>query len=231
VASAYGLAVPGSVPYPVTVNALLYAWLWVPTVGITGIFLVLLFPDGMLPSRRWRPFALFSGAMVPLESVVVLLTPGPLDGLDGARNPFGLEPHPWLADLGDALLAFLPLCMLAQAASMVLRYRRSGRVVRELIKWIALAASIVGAVYLTVIGGVLITLLFLGGRTLETWHAVSVGRLEAVMVLSFAGIPVAIGFAVLKYGLYDVDFLIHRALVYGPLTATLVAVYIGGIVV
>ncbi|MGH3147649.1 MAG: hypothetical protein ACRDTR_17795, partial [Rubrobacter sp.] len=60
--SAYGLARPGSVPFPVTVHALFYTWLWVPTVGLVGIFLILLFPDGRLPSRRWRPLAWLSGA-------------------------------------------------------------------------------------------------------------------------------------------------------------------------
>jgi hypothetical protein len=55
--SAYGLAVPGSVPYPVTIYALLYAWMWVPAVGLLGTYMILLFPDGRLPSRRWRPLA------------------------------------------------------------------------------------------------------------------------------------------------------------------------------
>src|SRR5215216_7188439 len=50
--SAYGLAIPGSVPFPVTINALLYAWVWVPAVGLLGVYLLLLFPDGRLPSRR-----------------------------------------------------------------------------------------------------------------------------------------------------------------------------------
>ena len=77
--SAYGLARPGSVPFPVTVYALLYAWLWVPAVGLMGIYLILLFPDGRLPSKRWRPLAWFSGALIALESAAIFLTPGPLD--------------------------------------------------------------------------------------------------------------------------------------------------------
>jgi hypothetical protein len=51
----YGLAKPGSVPFPVEIYALAQ-WLWVPSVGLLAIYLVLLFPDGRLPSRRWRPF-------------------------------------------------------------------------------------------------------------------------------------------------------------------------------
>jgi hypothetical protein len=134
--SAYGLAIPGSVPFPVTINALLYAWLWVPAVGLLGVYLLLLFPDGRLPSRRWRPLAWLSGAVIVLLSLVTLLTPGPLEGLGGARNPFGLEGHPWVAAVGWIILPLLPVFMLASAMSLVLRYRRSGCEVRQQIKWI-----------------------------------------------------------------------------------------------
>ena len=68
--SAHGLARPGSVPFPVTIHALLYSWLWVPTVGLLGIYLILLFPDGRLPFGRWRPLAWLSGAVIVVESVI-----------------------------------------------------------------------------------------------------------------------------------------------------------------
>jgi hypothetical protein len=96
--SEYGLARPGSVPFPVTVYALLYAWLWVPAVGLMGIYLILLFPDGRLPSKRWRPLVWFSGALIVLESAAIFLTPGPLD-LEQVQNPFGLEGHPWVTGI------------------------------------------------------------------------------------------------------------------------------------
>jgi hypothetical protein len=231
--STYGLTVPDSVPFPVTINALLYAWLWVPTVGLIGIYLILLFPDGKLPSRRWRPFAWFAGVVIVLESVIVFLTPGPLDGLGGARNPFGLDGYPLLEVLGWGFLLMLPLCMLASASSLVLRFRRSGGEERQQIKWIAFAASFMGSVYLLIMSAGLINWLIsapgvvsdLGTQTL--WGAL----LEDVMLLSFAAIPVAIGFAVLRYRLYDIDVVINRTLVYGSLTVTLVALYFGGIVV
>jgi hypothetical protein len=230
--SAYGLAIPGSVPFPVTINALLYAWLWVPAVGLLGVYLLLLFPDGRLPSRRWRPLAWLSGAVIVLLSLVTLLTPGPLEGLGGARNPFGLEGHPWVAAVGWIILPLLPVFMLASAMSLVLRYRRSGGEVRQQIKWIAFAASFMGLMYLAVMSAGTINWLIsapetpsdLGTQTL--WGAL----LENVMLLSFAGVPVAIGFAVLKYRLYDIDILINRALVYGLLTATLAGVYLGGVI-
>jgi hypothetical protein len=119
--SARGLAIPGSVPFPVTIHALLYSWLWVPTVGLLGIYLILLFPDGRLPSRRWRPLAYLSGAVIVVESIVTFLMPGPLEGLREVQNPFGLEGQPWLATVGWVVLPLIPLCMLASALSLVLR--------------------------------------------------------------------------------------------------------------
>jgi len=228
--SEYGLARPGSVPFPVTVYALLYAWLWVPAVGLMGIYLILLFPDGRLPSKRWRPLVWFSGALIVLESAAIFLTPGPLD-LEQVQNPFGLEGHPWVTSVALVLLPLLALCMVASAFSLVLRYRHSGDEVRQQIKWVAFAGSFMGLLYLgTMSVGSALWLLSgpetpadLGSRS---WWGV---LLENVMVLSFAGVPVAIGFAVLRYRLYDIDFIINRALVYGSLTAMLALVYFGGV--
>jgi hypothetical protein len=230
--SAYGIVRPGSVPFPVTINALLYAWMWVPAVGLLGTFLLLLFPDGRLPSRRWRPLAWLSGTVMLFVSVLTFVIPGPLEGLGGARNPFGLEGQPWIVPTGWIVLPLLPLCMLASAASLVVRFRRSVGEVRQQIKWIALAASFMGLVYLAVMSGGLISYLIspgapgdLGEESL--WGAI----LENVMLISFASVPVAIGFAVLKYRLYDIDRIINRTLVYSTLTVALVALYVSGIVV
>jgi hypothetical protein len=205
----------------------------VPTVGLVGTYLILLFPDGKLPSKRWRPVAWLSGAVIVLLSISGFFAPGPLQNIEKVHNPFGLEAHPWLQNAVYLILPLLPLCMLASAASLVTRYRRSRGEVRQQIKWIAFAASLMGILYLGIMStGILIWLLSapetpsdLGTQSL--WGAL----LEDVGVLSFAGVPVAIGFAVLKYRLYDIDLLINRTLVYGALTATLVAVYVGSIVV
>ena len=230
--SAYGVAVPGSVPFPVTVNALLYAWLWVPAVGLMGIYLILLFPDGKLPSRRWRPFAWLSGVVIAVESVAVFVTPGPLEGLGGARNPFGLEDYLRLEVLGWIVLLLLPLCMVASAVSLVLRFRISGAVVRQQIKWLAFAASFMGFMYLLIMSvGFVVWLVSAPGAysdlgTQTWWGAI----LEDIMLLSFAALPVAIGLAILRYRLYDIDLVINRTLVYGSLTATLVLLYAGSVV-
>jgi hypothetical protein len=231
--STYAFVGSNSVPLPVTVHALLYAWLWVPTVGLIGTYLILLFPDGKLPSKRWRPLAWLCGVVIAMESVATFLMPGPLQGLERVQNPFGLEGHPWVSAVGWVGLPLLALCMLASALSLVSRYRRSRGEERQQIKWIAFAASFVGLLYLGIMStGTAIWLFSAPGSPIDPltrslWGAL----LENLMVLSFAGVPVAIGFAVLKYRLYDIDLLINRTLVYGSLTATLVLLYFGGIVV
>jgi hypothetical protein len=224
----YGVARPGSVPFPVTVGALGNTWLWVPTVGLLGIYLILLFPDGQLPSRGWRPLALFSGAVIVLLSVAEGLAPGPLENQGGVRNPFGIEALPWLVGVAQIITPLLPLCILASAVSMVLRFRRSRGEVRQQIKWVAFVTSLVGLLYLCAM--IVSQLLFVlrGGGSLPPtpWW---LDLLFSVAVLGFAAVPVAIGFAVLRYRLYDIDIIINRTLVYGSLTAMLVAIYFSGV--
>jgi hypothetical protein len=131
--SAYELARTGTVKSSVTLDALTQAD-WVFPVGFLGIYMILLFPDGRLPSRRWRPFAWFAGGVMVLINVITALVPGPLEGHPGVRNPFGLEQYPWLPGVAVSIVLMLPLCILVSAFGLVLRYRRSGREVREQIK-------------------------------------------------------------------------------------------------
>jgi hypothetical protein len=212
----YGVAQPGSVPFPV-VWAGISNWLWVPTVGLLGTYLFLLFPDGRLPSRGWRPLAWLSGVVIALLSVGVALSPGPLVNVGPIQNPFGLEGHPWVTTLEFAVLPLLPLCIVASALSLVLRYRRSGGEERQQIRWIAFAASVLGV-------------LFVSGFVYppEAWFAdlMAYARLGSSTL-----VPISIGFAVLKYRLYEIDLLINRALVYGSLTAMLAGVYLCAVVV
>jgi len=204
-------------------------WMWIPPVGLLGIYLILLFPDGKLPSRRWRPLAWLSGAVMVLASVVLTISPGPLPGHPGVRNPFGLEGHPVLAQALPGVVALLPVCILASAVSLIFRYRHSSGEVRQQIKWVAFAASLVGLLYLsTLVSGLLFALEATSGSGGDTPLLIAI--LQDAVLLSYAGVPVAIGFAVLRYRLYDIDILINRTLVYAPLTAMLVLVYLGGVV-
>ena len=224
---AYGLAKPGSIPYPMASEAL-GLWLWVPPVGLLGIYLVLLFPNGRLPSKRWRPLAWLSGAVIVLGSFGIALDPGPVEGLGGVRNPFGLEGAPWVA-YAAVVVPLLPVCVLASAVSLVLRYRRSGGEERQQIKWIAFAASFVGLVALITV----VSTLMFAPESLETagTQPLWLELLQDVELLSLAGVPVAVGFAILRHRLYDIDVVINRTLVYGSLTAMLAAVYYGSVVV
>jgi hypothetical protein len=221
----YGLqmANPGSVPYPAAVGSL--SEFLPPTAILLGTFLILLFPDGRLPSSRWRPVAWLCGAVIATNIVAGVLVPGPLSEVRNVRNPFGLEGQPWLADANEAIGLLFPVCLLASASSLLLRYLRSGGEVREQIKWLAFAASVVAV---GVSGAVIHGTLFSSGAAGSTDPLLG-NLLEDTITLSFGGVPVAIGFAVLKYRLYDIDILINRTLVYGSLTIMLATVYLGGV--
>ena len=221
----YGVASPGSIPFAVGVAGV-NVWLWVPAIGLLGTYVFLLFPNGRPPSRRWRPLAWLSGATIVLASIVVGLTPGPMLHLGGERNPFGVEGSLWLETAPYILVPLFLSCMLLSVFSLVLRYRRSRGVERQQIKWIAFAASFVGFVYL-------VAMICSFTVPQETWFAAGsplwLILLEYTALLSFTVVPVAVGFAVLRYRLYDIDLIINRTLVYGSLTATLVALYFGGV--
>jgi hypothetical protein len=222
----YSIASPGSLPFPLTV-AWVNNWLWVPSVGLMGTYVFLLFPDGRLPSRRWRPLAWICGVVIASVGIGVAFGPGPLQDLGGIQNPFVVL-RPWMMPAFWAILPLLPLCMLASALSLVMRYRHSGGVERQQIKWIAFSASVVAVVYLI---AMIASLVF----PADSWSTVGpvwwLNLLTYAALLSFVAIPIAVGIAVLKYRLYDIDVIINRALVYGSLTAMLVALYFGGIVV
>ena len=217
----YGVANPGSIPFPIGI-AWLGNWLWMPAVGLFAIYLFLLFPDGRLPSRRWRPLGWLSGAVIALLSLGFGLAPGPVASLPGRiRNPFGLKGYPWLADAANVGFPLLALCILASVVSLVLRYSRSRGEERAQIKWIAFAASVVGLLFLI---SLVISLIY--GSEQPSWTKL----LDSVTALSYTGVPIAVGFAVLKYRLYEIDLIINRTLVYGSLTVTLVTLYFGSIV-
>ena len=169
--------------------------------------------------------AWLSGAVIVLMSVGGVLAPGRLPDLGGVHNPFGLEQYPWVGDVTQSVILLLPPCILASALSLVLRFLRSGGEEREQIKWLAFAALILGLGFSSfVILGFIVP--EATGRADPLW----VNLLEDAVTLSFAGVPVAVGIAVLKYRLYEIDLIINRALVYATLTATLALVYVGSVV-
>ena len=224
---AYALAAYGRVWTPVLLDAALQ-WMWVPPVGLLGIYMVLLFPDGRLPSRRWRPFAWFAGGVMATVSVGFAFVPGPLVERPGVRNPLGVEQLAWVEGVAVFVILLLPLCILVSASSLVFRYRRSRGEVRQQIKWLAFAACLVGVLYF----GSLLAQIVLAPESLETegpseplWASI----INNLILLAYAGVPIAVGIAVLKHRLYDIEIIINRTLVYAPLTATLALVYAGSV--
>jgi hypothetical protein len=226
----YGAATPGSVPFPVAMAGISDS-MWVPAMGLLGTYVLLLFPDGRLPSRRWRPLAWLSGAVIFLLSLAVMLAPGPLGNLRGVRKPFGVEGADWLA-AGRTRSWYCCPCACsprpwAWRCATGFRYRRSGGEERQQIKWMALAASVVVVLY-----AIAMIASFVFAE--ESWTTAGsvwwLNLLRYAVLSSFALVPIAVGVAVLKYRLYDIDLLRNRALVYGSLTAMLALVYVGGVV-
>lgn len=202
---------PGSLPGAVYM-AWLTNWLWVPAVVSAGTFMVLLFPDGRLPSRRWRAVAWLSVAVLISTSASEAFSPGRLAEAPNVTNPFGIVSAGRAFELVNTASFFLlSLCFIASALSMIVRYRRSIGEERQQIKWFAAAAVLLAAVF--------------ASSFVIPWRIV-----QDLVTLLLAGLPVAVGIAILRHRLYDIDLIINRALVYGPLTATLALVYVGGVV-
>jgi hypothetical protein len=221
--AAYGWGVyalfaqPGELP-GAELAAWLSTWLFVPVLFCIPVYLFLLFPDGRPISRRWRPVAWLAGAGLLATTVGNALSPGRLEGppFEAIENPLGLAGGGEALNLTTVLGYWLTLAsILLAGASVVLRFRRAGGRERQQLMWFASAAALFAAttiVYTFLLAGV----------------AERAGQISTL--LAFAGIPVAVGVAILRHRLYDIDVLINLTLVYGPLTAVLVAAYFGGVV-
>jgi hypothetical protein len=188
--------------------AWLGSWTWAPPLGVLVTFLFLLFPDGRLPSRRWRPVAWVGAAGTTGITVAYAFGQRPLEGYPEIPNPFGI---PGAAAL-DATFLLLPPVSLAAAVSLVLRFRSATGEARQQLKWFAAGAAVAA---LCVLASVL-----MGIAGIELADAVVVGGI--------ACLPVATGVAILRYRLYDIDRIINRTLVYGLLTAVLGLSYVAG---
>jgi signal transduction histidine kinase len=206
--------------------AALDSWLWIPAIGLMGIFLILLFPDGRLPSPRWRSFAWLAGITMILSSAGILFRPGSLagDGYPGLTNPLGMKSAEWLLAPLQWLLILFPLLILGSVVSLVLRFRRSRGTHRLQLKWLTVGAAAVALIYLFAMIG---SLGFGEGNGSDpTWVQV----LQDVALVSFALIPTAIGIAILKHRLFDIDLVINKTLVFGSLAAFITAVYVAIVV-
>jgi len=196
------------------------AWLssWTgPGLLLAAAFLFLLFPDGRLPSRRWRLVAWMAAIGSSLSALGVALEPGPLEANRSIANPVGIGGTLGgvVEVLGVVGAVVLNVGVLLSGISLILRLRRARGVQRQQLKWFVYSAVMMGS-------GFAASILFSSG--LANSIAWTLG------ILGFMVLPVATGIALLRYRLYDIDALINRTLVYGALTASLALVYFGSIV-
>jgi hypothetical protein len=223
----YGLVIePGSLPLA-RLMAWPSTWMWEPAALLITLFLPLYFPDGRLLSPRWRPvlwlallfsvgFGVVFGALFPGE--VDELSPGVGGDVPGVVNPLGVEALRLLDRVPqvDIILAVVLLVsVLCSVASLVVRFRRSDGEERQQMKWLTYAAA---ANFATL-------LLVMSLPADSAWYR----AVDSLWNLVLAGLPVAMGIAVLKYRLYDIDLIINRTLVYGSLTLMLALIYFGGV--
>ena len=214
------LAQPGALPAG-EAAAWVRSWFGVVGGGL-GVFLLLLFPDGRLPSARWRYLAWFNAAVIFLGALWVAFAPGPLDGLGPIRNPLGIDSLK-IAGAGSAFDVYeVPWFVIVVVAttSVFVRLHGAGLEERQQIKWFAYAAVVLTSTIL------LRVLTF----SLPIPASVSL-TVEGLIALGLVSVAGATAIAILKYRLYEIDLLINRTLVYGALTAILAALYFGGIVV
>jgi len=189
------------------------SWLWILLTYVPTSFVLLLFPDGRLPSPRWRPVAWGAALGIAGSVVGYALEAGPLEDFPQIANPYGVDgPIVGIVGLAGSIVATGSL--VASAISLIVRMRHAESEQRQQIKWLAYGGTVVVGTF------------FVSGL-INLWN-VPVGIVVSNVAL--LGLPVFTGIAIVKHHLYDIDLLINRTLVYGLLTTMLVAVYVGGIV-
>ena len=171
-------------------------------------FVLLLTPTGSLPSPRWRWWARAMAAVPVVLLLVVTLAPGSVDPYQQVvGGPFDFRGLGGVLRIVNQLaLAFTTLAVVVAAGSLVVRFRRASGVERQQLRWVALAAALLVPAAVAVLAG-----LALDATAVVTW----------AVTAWVAGLPLAIGAAILRYRLYDLDRIISRTLAYGLLTVLL----------
>ena len=187
-------------------------WISMPGTAVIALFLPLLFPDGRLPSRRWRPVAWAAGVLAVIAVLDTMFKPASYPGFALVRNPLGIYAWDGLFDLLDVSTdVVFALLIVLTALALFERMRRAGPEERLQIRWFVFAGSIVILGFLS-----------------DSLHGVVPGMEVASVVLTVAAVtalPLAVGVAILRYRLYEIDVIINRTLVYGLLTAVLAGLY------
>ena len=210
------ITAPGSLPFGMIVGLIAavlrgIAWFLILT------FLLLLFPNGHLPSSRWRPLAWLIAGLLVSYPFTLLFDPTPFinvdDRLAGVQNPLGISGASALFDHLNTLVSVgLFATAIACIVSVFVRFRRARGDERQQLKWFTYGLVISTLVIITIL--ILIFTTENGGP----------GWLFYIPPLIIA---ISVGIAILKYRLYNIDFLINRTIVYGVLTALLALIYFG----
>jgi hypothetical protein len=213
----YGIvSAPGAVPQP-SIGTWIEEWIWIPILASMGIFTFLLFPTGRLPSPRWRIVAWAALPAIVFGAIGTSLLP--TERVPGAINPLTSNDTPPIANLLVGIgLGLLVPALVAACASLVIRFRRATGVERQQLKWLALGGLVVGFVLVVYMGSL-------------AFGAERESPLAAGLAVSVLGIPVAIALAMLRYGLYEIDRLINRTVVYGLVSVVLLGLYAGSVLV
>jgi signal transduction histidine kinase len=204
---------PGSLPFS-TLALWVNTWAYAPATSLGAMVLLLVFPEGRLLSRRFRPALWAALAFIPLSIAAFAFYPQNLGPLFRYRhNPYAFPRLDWLYETCGALAIVCGLVAgVGAVASMTLRWRRSDRVGRQQLKWLL-------AVLPFTVVSLIATLVFPG-----TWSLVL--ALPAGILM-----PIAIGIAVTRHRLYEIDILLNRAALYGLLTAGVAGVYLAVVVI
>jgi hypothetical protein len=197
------------------ISAWIVSWMWVPFNALL-VYVALLYPNGQPPTKRWWPVAWLVGIAAVAAVTVEALLPIPVCNVCSIENPLGIEGLGSVGELVDPLIEafWYGVLGLVAVSSLYVRFRHAGEVERQQIKWVAYAASVV----------VLGTTLAYGvhGATGVRWTW-QVGI--TLLAIGLVGTPIAVGIAISRYRLYEIDALINRTLVYGSLTAAMAGIY------
>ena len=206
----------GSLPAPRAVGTVVAGTGWIVSFTLIPL-LLLLFPEGRLPSPRWKSVAWAVVAAGALALILSPFVPG-RSGFAPVQNPFsvGGTAGVTIFVLAYASVMVILVAVVPSALSLVFRYRRASGVERQQIKWFAFAAVLFGS---------LIPLDLLGLD--EPLGDVFWSLLNNVTTV---GVYAAVGVAILRHRLYDIDVIINRTLVYGAITVSLALVYLGSVV-
>jgi hypothetical protein len=207
----FALALPGTV-----FIAWVSSWIMIPTLISMVILVPLLFPTGHLPSPRWRPVAIFSLVGISVTTIGSALVAGPLDSI-GVDNPFGVPvSHPLVDILGGLDVVSGVLIFTLTALSVISRYRHGTPLERLQLRWFSYPA----------VAGIVL----LGASSV-----IDIGPLgDAIwigMLICLALLPIAIGIAILRHRLFDIDLVIKRTISYATLTVLLIGLEVVGILV